>query len=224
MADISLGDREGKPRHAGFTLVELLVVIAIIGILAGLVLPALQSARARALEASCANNLRQLAIASQHYADRKGVFPWPQPAPGSKRVTELTSEEDVRRCLELLYVEGFIDDPRVFVCPGAAGLDVAAEPIQDLEERRLRFRLEEENCSYTYRKRPTTIQEESLTPLLADRRGGEPDGPTNHRHGRNIAFAGTNVSFIDAATLRSGEDARSKRVRAELFGFDGIGR
>ena len=63
-----------KPRRA-FTLVELLVTVAIIAALAGILLPAVQSAREAARRGQCLQNLKQLSLAMQLHTDAHGHFP-----------------------------------------------------------------------------------------------------------------------------------------------------
>ena len=76
--------KRNRRRHDGnavrcyaFTLIELLIVIAIIAILAGLLLPALNSARERGKSVSCVNNLRQIASIAVLYMDTyQGCLPY----------------------------------------------------------------------------------------------------------------------------------------------------
>ena len=61
--------------HRAFTLVELLVVIAIIGMLVGLLLPAVQTARESARKMSCSNNMRQIALGMLNYESARKSLP-----------------------------------------------------------------------------------------------------------------------------------------------------
>ena len=71
----SFASRSARRASSGFTLVELLVVITIIGILMGLLLPAVNSAREAARNNTCQNNLHQMGLAALAHEQAQGWFP-----------------------------------------------------------------------------------------------------------------------------------------------------
>src|SRR3954468_2430687 len=61
--------------HRGFTLIELLVVISIIGVLVGLLLPAINSAREAGRRVQCQNNMKNVGLALAQFSTAKNSFP-----------------------------------------------------------------------------------------------------------------------------------------------------
>lgn len=69
------GTSSATMRRGGFTLIEILVVMAILGILAAILIPAVQAAREVARRNQCANNLKQFGLALNNYVSMHTVFP-----------------------------------------------------------------------------------------------------------------------------------------------------
>lgn len=101
--------RTNSSSRNAFTLVELLVAVSIIGVLAGLILPAIQQAREASRRMHCANNLRQLGLATLLFHDTYGVFPPGRiaPKPGDDADVSCGGEEPTWPVHILPFIEQF---------------------------------------------------------------------------------------------------------------------
>ena len=103
---------QGDGPHAGFTLVELLVVITVIGVLVGMLIPAVQATVEAARTSQCRSNLHQIALAIQQLVGTNGRYPNAAEVPTvSPKLPSIAS-------ILAPYIE---TDTRVFCCPDDNG-------------------------------------------------------------------------------------------------------
>lgn len=122
-----------RTRKNAFTLVEILVALAIIGILIGMLMPAVQQAREAARRITCSNNLRQVGLALQLYHDSHEVLPpgWSgrtvEGDPGWGWASQILPLVEKKEVFDRINFSLAIDDPKhiqvretvipVFICP-----------------------------------------------------------------------------------------------------------
>jgi prepilin-type N-terminal cleavage/methylation domain-containing protein/prepilin-type processing-associated H-X9-DG protein len=190
-------------RNSGFTLVELLTVIAIIGVLIGLLLPAIQRARESARSTQCKSNLRQIGLAMTRYLDQqgeRGKFPQTARLPKTENSTNLPSLFDVLAP----YCE---KNSGIFICPS----DFLTPQYDDSGNLKPHFEYEtwheREGLSYEY---PSLQFEGKTRPEVLDTRFGTVGtgevwivydfaafhGPPGENGSRNYAYLDGHVDAV----------------------------
>lgn len=187
----------------GFTLIELLVVIAVIGLLAGILVPAVGSALDKGRRTQCLDHVKSISTALLGYAgDHRGHLPTVGGGKDYASMTELAKG---------LAEDEYLESLECWVCPADSG----RTPCKGRDAESFSA---DRNCSYLYfsgyRLMRDTV-DVSKKPLLCDRaRGGikaELDSDDNHgAKGRNAAYLDGSVKSWSTA-----DDANGV-VKAEL--------
>jgi len=110
-----------KKSKSAFTFIEILITISIIGILVSLIMPGLIKARNQAVKTTCLNNIKQIMLAMNIYAeDNNGVYPLEiiiTQQPSGPGVASVIYDIAKKYAFKKLLTENYVDNENIFYCP-----------------------------------------------------------------------------------------------------------